>query len=206
MNAPMLFTVGHSNHEMPALLDLLRQHGITLLADVRSSPHSRYNSQFNREALQAALENCGIGYVFLGRELGARREERECYLGPKVQYARVARLPVFKQGLDYLREAVTRKRVALLCAEKDPLACHRTILICRQLRSDDISISHIRDDGTVETHAEAENRLLALMNMPSGSLFQSKEELIEEAYDRQGERIAFVESPEREGEPAELSY
>ena len=118
MSAPVLFTIGHSSHEPAALLDLLRRHGITLVADVRSSPYSRFNSQFNRETLQAALENCGIQYVFLGRELAARREEPQCYLGPRVQYGRVAQLPIFRQGLDFLREAVGKSRVALLCARR----------------------------------------------------------------------------------------
>ncbi len=205
MTAPELFTIGHSSHEIGTFLDLLERHGITLLADVRSSPYSRFNPQFNQETLTAALQSRGIEYAFLGRELGARREERECYVGQQVRYDRVARLPVFQQGLDFLRQAAAQGRVALVCAEKDPLTCHRTILVCRNLRKDDIAISHILEDGTVETNAEAENRLLSLLNMPSVMLFQSKDELIEEAYDRQGERIAFVESPEQ-AEAAECSF
>jgi len=205
MTAPILFTIGHSNHEMAALVDLLRRHAITLVADVRSSPYSRFNCQFNREALAAALKNCGIEYAFLGREFGARREERECYDGQRVIYDRVARLPIFRQGLDFVREAAGKGPTTLLCAEKDPLTCHRTILICRHLRDSGLSIRHILEDGAIETHEAAEDRLLALLNMPSATLFQSKGELIEEAYDRQGERIAYFESPERQTE-AEYSY
>ncbi len=205
MTAPILFTIGHSNHEMAALADFLRRHEITLVADVRSSPYSRFNCQFNREALAAALTNCGIEYAFLGRELGARREERECYDGQRVRYDRVARLPIFRQGLDFLRAAAGKGRLTLLCAEKDPLTCHRTILICRHLRGGGLSIRHILEDASIETHEAAEDRLLELLNMPSATLFQSKDELIEEAYDRQGERIAYVESPERQTE-AEFSY
>jgi uncharacterized protein (DUF488 family) len=205
MTALVLFTIGHSNHEMAALLALLQQHGITLVADVRSSPYSRFNPQFNRESLADALQKCGIEYVFLGRELGARREERQCYSGQQARYDRVARLPIFQQGLDFLRQAAGRGRVALLCAEKDPLTCHRTILVCRNMRSESIAISHILEDGSIETNAEAEDRLLSMLNMPSATLFQSKDDLIEEAYDRQGERIAFVESPEQ-AEAAECSF
>jgi uncharacterized protein (DUF488 family) len=131
----------------------------------------------------------------LGQELGARRNERECYVDQKVEFAIVARLPLFRQGLHYLRQSIAGSRTVLLCAEKDPLTCHRTILVCRCLRKDDIDIRHILEDGTIEKHADAENRLLALMKMPSRSLFQSKDDLIEEAYDRQGERIAFADSP-----------
>src|SRR5262249_12681672 len=155
MTAPTLFTIGHSNHEMAAFVKLLQQHGITLVADVRSSPYSRFNPQFNRESLAAALEKCGIEYAFLGRELGARREERQCYAGQQARYDRVARLPLFQQGLEVLREAATRGRVTLLCAEKDPLTCHRTILVCRNLRSESLAISHILEDGGIETNSDA---------------------------------------------------
>jgi uncharacterized protein (DUF488 family) len=205
MTAPVLFTIGHSNHDLGAFLDLLRRHGITLLADVRSSPYSRFNPQFNRETLTAALENRDVEYSFLGRELGARREEPQCYVGPRVQYDRVAVLPIFRQGLSFLRTAIAKGRVALVCAEKDPLTCHRAFLVCRHLRNDNISIRHILEDGTIETNAAAEERLLALLDMPSATLFQSKDDLIEEAYDRQGERIAYVESPEQ-AEEAECSF
>ena len=106
----------------------------------------------------------------------------------------VAQLPIFREGLARLRSIALAAPVALLCAEKDPLACHRTILVCRHLRKENLAIRHILEDGSIETHADAENRLLAMMKLPPGDLFQSKEELVEEAYDRQGERIAFVDS------------
>jgi len=205
MTSPVLFTIGHSTHDMGAFLELLRRHGIALLADVRSSPYSRFNAQFNREPLTAALKDRGVDYAFLGRELGARRDERQCYVGQKVKYDLVARLPIFQQGLDFLHQAAKKYRVTLLCAEKDPLTCHRTILVCRQLRTDDISIQHILEDGTIETQAAAEDRLLDMLHMPAATLFQTKDDLIEEAYDRQGERIAFAASSE-EAEAAEYSF
>ena len=194
MTVPVLYTIGHSNHNMGTFLDLLRRHEMSMLVNVRSSPYSQHNWQFNRESLIEALKNRGVEYVFLGRELGARRDEPQCYVRQKVQYGRVAQLPIFKQGLDFLRHVAAKERAALLCAEKDPLACHRAILICRQLRKETISILHVLEDGTIETNLQAESRLLELLKMPASSLFQSKDELIEEAYDRQGERIAFVDS------------
>jgi uncharacterized protein (DUF488 family) len=195
VTAPILYTIGHSNHEIATFIDLLERHDVKLVADVRSSPYSGYNSQFNREPLSAALRSRGLEYLFLGRELGARRDEPECYVDQKVKFPLVARLPLFRQGIDHLRQTIVGSRTALLCAEKDPLACHRAILICRYLRKDDIDIRHILEDGVAEQNADAESRLLALLKMPSRSLFQSKDELIEEAYDRQGDKIAFVDSP-----------
>src|SRR5437870_5320444 len=98
-NHPVL-TIGHSTHSMDAFIALLRQHGVTALADVRSAPFSRFNPQFNKEALKHSLKAHGIKYVFLGRELGARSPDRACYENGRVQYARLARTESFHAGLD----------------------------------------------------------------------------------------------------------
>lgn len=191
---PCLFTVGHSDHEMPEFVSLLARHGVTAIADVRSQPYSRFNGQFNRETLAELLKRAGIQYVFLGRELGARRSERESYRGKQARYDLIARLPAFREGLDRLRKGLRTHRISLLCAEKDPLTCHRTILVCRHLRSEPIDIRHILEDGSIETTEQAETRLLDTVGLPPTHLFKDRSELIEHAYDLQGERIAFTES------------
>ena len=193
-----LFTIGHSDHAADVFLALLRAHGVTALADVRSSPYSRWSPQFNREVLAATLEGDGVRYVFLGAELGARRSEPECYEDGKARYPLVARAPLFRQGLERVRRGAGNFRIALMCAEKDPLTCHRAILVCRHLRDSIPNIQHIREDGRLESHHELESRLLAVAGLPEGDLFQSREELLERAYDWQGERIAYEEarSPE----------
>lgn len=196
----VLYTVGHSNHEMWRFLELLDRHAISVIADVRSSPYSRYSSQFNREHLEATLKQAGTGYVFLGEELGARRSEPECLFDGKVKFDRVPRSPLFVEGVARLAESIIEHRVALMCSEKDPLACHRTILICRNLRSDDLDIRHILEDGSIETQEEAEDRLLALLKLPQGDLLDSKETFVEEAYAKQGEKIAYTESTEHSPE------
>jgi uncharacterized protein (DUF488 family) len=191
---PSLYTIGHSDHEMPKFVSLLAQHGVTAIADVRSQPYSRFTPQFNRETLAEALKRAGIQYVFFGRELGARRSERESYRDKQARYDLIRQLPAFQEGLDRLRRGVATHRIALLCAEKDPITCHRTVLVCRQLRADPLDIRHILDDGTIETNEQAEARLLDLAGLPPGDLFQSRSELIEQAYDVQAERIAYTET------------
>lgn len=99
MNRP-LYTIGHSTHDADAFVKLLRDSGISAIADVRSSPYSKFTPQFNREPLSSVLRNHGIHYVFLGRELGARREERECYVGNQARYDLIAKSPLFREGLD----------------------------------------------------------------------------------------------------------
>ena len=196
-----LLTVGHSNHEAGLFLELLARHGVTAIADVRSQPYSQFNPQFNRETLEHVLAKGCVHYVFLGRELGARRAERECYVSGKARYELIARLPLFMQGLERLRHGAAAQRIALLCSEKDPLTCHRFILICRQLRGE-FAIEHILEDGRLEAQAAAEDRLLELVGLPTADLFQSKEQLVEQAYDKPGEAIAFVEAADSPVSPS----
>ena len=128
MNAleqPVL-TIGHSNHAPEVFLNLLRMHRVQSIADVRSSPFSRFNPQFNKDVLAGFLHRDGIQYAFLGQELGARSQDPACYENGRVQYARIAHTELFRSGLEKVMEGAARYRTALMCAEKDPLECHRT--------------------------------------------------------------------------------
>ena len=189
-----IFTIGHSNHDIQRFVELLVCHGISAVADVRSMPYSKFTPQFNRDVLGAALGVAHIRHVFLGGELGARRSEPECYVDGKARYELIARAPRFQDGLCRLREEMRRYRVALMCAEKDPVTCHRAILVCRHLRPLGMRISHILDDGQIESQAEMEERLLKLTGVEGEDLFSGKSEAIERAYDIQGERIAYSTS------------
>lgn len=188
-----VFTIGHSDHEQQRFIDLLRAHSIDAVADVRSSPFSSRFPQFNREALQASLKTVGIRYVFLGAELGARRSEPDCYVNGQALYERIARTPAFQRGLDRVVQGANRMRVALVCAEKDPIDCHRAILVCRHLKTVVPSISHILSDGSVETHAHLEERLLQQFKLEPGDMLRSRPEALDAAYELQGKRIAYKE-------------
>ena len=192
----MLYTIGHSTQTWEQFLDRLVRNHIDAVGDVRSSPYSARLPQFNREILERALKLAGIHYVFLGNELGARRTERECYSDGIARYDRIVHTPAFQAGLVRVRNGVARFRLALMCAEKDPLECHRTILVCRALRND-LEIWHVLEDGTLESQNDAESRLLAEEKVPGDDLFLSREELISRAYDRRGEKIAYRESGEQ---------
>lgn len=197
---PMLFTIGHSNHEISEFVDLLRVNNVTAIADVRSRPYSQFNPQFNREVLEAALNNVGIRYVFMGDELGARRSERECYEDGKAKYERIAQTQSFQSGLARIEQGLAEHRIALMCAEKDPLTCHRTVLIGRALKQRGVVMNHILEDGEIESTQELEQRLLVLSKLADGNLFGSQSDLIEEAYRKQGDKIAYTESDSTEHE------
>jgi uncharacterized protein (DUF488 family) len=191
-----LFTIGHSDHHIDRFLDLLREYRVDAVADVRSQPYSRHQPQFNRESLAEALKIIDAKYVFLGRELGARRSEPEGYDGGRARYDLIRHLPAFQEGLARIQRGVESNRIALLCAEKDPVTCHRTILVCRQLRSLPIDILHIREDGLCETTAAIESRLLRLWRLHDADLFSERSALVELAYDKQADRIAYVATDE----------
>jgi uncharacterized protein (DUF488 family) len=187
-----IYTVGHSNHPLDRFIAILKQHGINMLCDVRSDPYSRANPQFNREALKAALWKNGVTYVFLGKELGARSEDPACYVSGKVQYDCLAQTALFRKGIDTLLERMHGSRLAIMCAEKDPLDCHRTILVARYLDKLGIAIEHILPDGSLETHRQAEARLLRELKIPeSDDLFRTREAMLDNVYKTQGERIAY---------------
>jgi uncharacterized protein (DUF488 family) len=181
-----------STHPIDVFIALLRQHGVTALADVRSTPFSRLNPQFNKEDLARSLKSHGIKYVFLGRELGARTNEQSCYEKGRVQYSRLALTESFHRGLDRIMRGTAAHRIALMCSEREPLDCHRTLLVARALIEHGVAVDHILGDGRLENHGEAMLRLLSVLGLPSEDLFRSRQELIAEALALQEERIAYV--------------
>jgi uncharacterized protein (DUF488 family) len=187
-----VFTIGHSTHSQERFICLLRQHGITAVCDVRSVPYSRMNPQFNRGELEKALLAQGIQYRFLGKELGARSDDPRCYETGRVQYERLAETALFKYGLKRVAKGMTEGfRIVLMCAEKEPLECHRTILVARHLAALGTHVVHIHADGCLETHDAALSRLARLVNLPEHDMFHSQEELLVNVYRKQGERIAY---------------
>lgn len=201
--SPTLYTVGHSTHSIDRLLEVLNQYSIQAVYDVRSQPYSRYCPQFNRETLRSFLERTGVHYVFLGEQLGARSKNPAHYFNGKVQYKAIAASSEFKQGLECILKGVETKKVALLCAEKDPINCHRAILICKHIRNNGLNIQHILEDGGLESTAEFETRLLHTLKLPEQDLFTTREATIERAYELQGDKIAYSTDVDEPQPPVE---
>lgn len=187
----MLFTIGHSTHPLDHFITLLKMHGVTALGDVRSKPYSRTNPHFNREHLKQHLREAEIAYVFLGKELGGRSEDGSCYDSGKVQYERLSRTDLFRKGLGRVQEGIKKYRLALMCAEKEPLECHRTVLVARHLEALGLTVQHIHADGRLESHTDAMNRLVRQLNLPERDMFRSHDDVIADAYRRQESRIAY---------------
>jgi len=139
------------------------------------------------------LQEHGVAYVFLGQELGARRTERECYLEGRADYELISQTPAFKRGIERVIQGAARMRLALMCAEKDPIDCHRCILVTPHLRQQGLQVLHILSDGALEAHEQTEKRLLQLFALDEKDLFRSSEESVARAYKVQGQKIAYHE-------------
>ena len=188
--AHRIFTIGHSNHSLEAFITLLQQHGITALADVRSAPFSRFNPQFNKTSLEQEIKLHGIRYVFLGRELGARPKDSSLYENGQVQFERLKDTTLFREGIERVIQGTKQYNVALMCAEKDPLQCHRFLLVACAFEKLDIPIAHILATGEIEPHEATLARLPGAADERQDDLFDSKKEL---ALSSQEKRIAYVE-------------
>jgi uncharacterized protein (DUF488 family) len=210
-----LLTIGHSNHSIEDFISLLEQHRVTALADVRSHPYSRFLPHFQQKNLKRALDDRSITYVFLGGELGARPSNPECYLEGKAIYEKIAATEAFQLGIQRITKGLATYKIALMCAEKDPLTCHRAILVCPRLRNFNLEINHILADGNLESHDRLEERMLEkhgfakLLERQQApiqlSLFSeptiepiSREEYLDRAYRLQGDKIAYQEIKETE--------
>ncbi len=187
-----LFTIGHSTRSLDLFLEILCKHHIEAIGDVRSHPYSERMPWFSTAPLRQALAEVGIRYVYLGEELGARRSESCCYVGGRADYERIAETPTFRHGLDRLKNGLKHYRIALMCSEKEPLDCHRTILVTRYAK-EFAEVFHILHDGSLESEAQFEERLMSLFADPGDDLFMSHEEQLESAFRRRGQEIAWVE-------------
>jgi uncharacterized protein (DUF488 family) len=204
-SAPRLFSIGHSHHDLAGFLGLLRRTAITAVADVRSHPFSRRLPQFHRPDLERALQALGMSYLFLGDRLGGRPEDHALYdADGRVDYERVRATSSFRAGLETLVQAAEDSPVAMLCSEADPLDCHRGLMITPALLEVAIAPLHLRRDGTVETTAEMEERLLAETGVGAGVLdglfaaqvtAEERRRLLAEAYRVMARRKAFRRRP-----------
>jgi uncharacterized protein (DUF488 family) len=168
---PQIFTIGHSNHSVEHFKGLLARYRIEVLVDVRSWPHSRHVKWADAAVLPGVVREGGARYLLMGRELGGRPEGEEFYDGEgRVLYGKVAGTEAFRRGLERLKKGGCRCQVAMMCAEENPAACHRRLLIAKVLLEQGFTVTHIRGDGSCETESEP-------IDFSEGALFKDEENL-----------------------------
>jgi uncharacterized protein (DUF488 family) len=190
-----LLSIGHSNIPAERFVAMLRGAGVSAVADVRSVPLSRHFPWFSKNNLSARLAAEGISYLALGDSLGGRPQDDSLYREGVADYEAMARQPKFLGGLDRVLETVARARVCLMCAEREPLDCHRCLLVAPRLAERGLSIGHILHDGTIEPHAATEERLLALDAKDSGLFAAGQSKRLAAAYRRRAQAVAYRQKP-----------
>jgi uncharacterized protein (DUF488 family) len=203
----VVYTIGHSTRPFDEFLSLILGNSVDVIADVRSQPYSQLNSQFNKDPMADKLLRHGIKYVFLGKELGARTSDYNCYVNGRVNYDRLSQTGTFREGLKRVLEGVSKGyRVALLCSEKEPLVCHRAILVSRHLARLGARIRHIVEADRVEDHDIAMTRLIGMLGLNELTFTRDYREVVDLAYELQGERIAFEKQLEAPPKQQELPF
>jgi hypothetical protein len=195
-----LFSIGHSNIPADRFLAMLRGAGVDAIADVRSVPLSRFFPWFSQKALAARLAAAGIGYTAMGDTLGGRPRDPSLYRDGAADYEAVAAQPQFQGAIDQLIETAARSCICLMCAEREPLDCHRCLLVARVVAERGLRVGHILHDATIEPHEATEARLLALCGDSCDLFAPGHDKLIAAAYRRRARAVAFRQRvPDRRG-------
>ena len=189
---PIVLTIGHSNLPYARFISLLKNAGVTAVADVRSAPYSRHFQHFNREALHEGLRTDGIAYVFLGRELGGRPTSSNFFCEGIADYEKMAAASSFKEGIKRVIHGATRHRIALMCSEHDPLDCHRCLLVGRALIEQRVLVKHISSKGCQISQEKIEDALLFASGRSTDDLFVSRHQRLAAAYKDRARKVAFA--------------
>lgn len=189
-----ILSIGHSTLEYGSFVARLKAEGVTALADVRTSPYSRHYPHFNRNELKSSLARDNIAYVFLGRELGGRPDQPELYTNGIADYEKMACTPVFARGLERLQNGAKAYRVAVMCSERNPVDCHRCLLVGRALKARGYIVRHLLPDGQSVDQDAIEDQLLKMADKSEADMFVSPRDMLAEAYRLRARKVAFAEA------------
>ena len=168
-----IYTIGYGSRSIAELIEVLHQHEIAYLIDVRSAPYSRYKPEFSKAPLSNELERHGIRYVFMGDALGGRPDDETCYVNGKVDYEKVKAMEFYQNGIERLHTAfVQQQSVVLMCSEGKPEECHRCKLIGATLTTQDIPVIHIDENDEQVTQEQVIERLTGVTILKNYDKFQ----------------------------------
>jgi uncharacterized protein (DUF488 family) len=192
-----LFSIGHSNSPIDRFIVLLIEVGVNAIADVRSTPYSRFFPWFSHNNLSAHLTAAGLAYLAYGETLGGRPSSASLYCDGVADYGAMAQTAAFQSGLDRLQTDMAKHRVCLMCAEREPLDCHRCLLVSRTLAARGVAIGHVLHDGSIEPHLVTEQRLMQWAESAAApDLFiTGQEERLAAAYRRRGRAVGYKVKP-----------
>ena len=199
MSTAKIYTIGHSNHEIETFINLLKTAKIDMIVDVRSAPFSKMYPHFNRDTLESVLKDNKIGYLFLGDLIGGRSRNRSDYENGQVVYSRLASKDDYQATIKRVLDGSAKFQIALMCSEKEPLDCHRTLLVSQSLSDLGVEVAHIYADGKIESQSDVLNRLLRNYNLDAPDLFCAETDRLQEALLKQEKKIAYSDEQMSEG-------
>lgn len=188
-----LYTIGYSGFSIEDFIGVLKNNSIGAIVDVRSSPYSSRFELYNITSIKDCLNNKNIFYLFLGDELGARPKDRSLYTNNVADFTKMAKSNAFIDGCKRIRDGLDKFPICLMCAEKDPATCHRTILITNAFRNSypEINIFHIHPSSKIEPQEKLDRRIMAMYNLEQEHFFKSFEERLKESYSLREQAIAY---------------
>lgn len=204
------YTLGHSNRRLDDFFRLLSAYKINCIVDVRSVPYSKYEAAavYNRDNIKNILNRQGIYYIYMGKELGARNEECIDENG-EISYEAMRKNHSYKMGIERLIDGIDKGyNIAVMCVEKNPVNCHRGILIGYDLQKRNIHVKHLLDENSVKDQKDIEEEIMdmyrvqlikkvaqfsikSIMNNVDLDMDENdfKVEMLEEAYRMRGKDI-----------------
>lgn len=196
-----IYTIGHSNYSMERFVEMLRQFNIDVVVDIRGTPYSKYNTQYNKEALHNTLKELGFRYIYMGREFAAQRDNKIIYTWEGYSdFEKVVNEPSFIEGVERLKKGLAKGyTIVLLGAKQDPANCHRFALVGRDLYKRGLNVKHIEDDLTISSQIQLEERILEKYYPKEEQLTmdfilsgeKSREEKLKDSYKRVNREIGF---------------
>jgi len=191
-----VFTIGYVSYQPDEMAKVLLSFGVSCLIDIRSNPHSAYYTQYNREVFSETLKQHGIIYRNYAYEFGARQEDPRYYTKEGyLDFSKYTQSEQFQQGVRKIETGIQMGYVfALMCAEKDPMTCHRAIMIGKALKEQGFIVKHIIYPNQIETQQEMEQR-----GIGDQLSFFSDEQRIEDFYQEQNRKIGYRPDSGKEG-------
>ena len=157
-----IYTIGHSNYTVERLIDMLKHYNINCVVDIRGTPYSKYNIQFDKETIRYTLSKAGFIYIYMAKELAAKRINKQSYNEEGYSdFEKVIKENEFIEGIERLKNGCNKGyKIALLGAMQEPIRCHRSILVGRALRENGFNVKHILDDYSIASQDDIEKSIL----------------------------------------------
>ena len=196
-----IYTIGHSNYTVEKLIDMLKHYNINCVVDIRGTPYSKYNVQFDKETIRYNLSKAGFIYIYMAKELAAKRINKQSYNDEGYSdFEKVINEKEFLEGIERLKNGCNKGyNIALLGAMQEPIRCHRSILVGKALRKAGFDVKHILDDYSIASQDDIEQMLLdkyfsnrnqmTIDDLIGNSM--TREEMIEEGYRLANKEIGY---------------